>query len=404
MTTQPPPTTPAPLRLKKNEDRRLRAGHLWVYSNEVDVTATPLDRFEPGQPVLIQDHREQPLGTGYVNPRTLICARLVNRDTDTPLSASLIAHRLKVALTLRERLYLQPCYRLVHGESDQLPGLVVDRYGDVLVAQLTTAGMEHAREAVIAALVKTLKPAGILLRNDTALRALEGLPAYVEVAHGVVPERVTVEENAARFHAPLAGGQKTGWFYDHRDNRARLAPLVRGLRVLDVFSYLGAWGVQTALAGAREVLCVDSSQNALTQLAENATLNGVAKQVRTRQGDAFDVLRELREARERFDVVILDPPAFIKRRKDVKEGVIAYRRLNQMAMQVLARDGLLVSCSCSFHLERATLDELLLQSVRHLDRSAQFLYAGQQAMDHPVHPAIPETDYLKCRFVRVLPA
>ncbi len=264
--------------------------------------------------------------------------------------------------------------------------------------------MERAREAVIAALVKTLKPAGILLRNDTALRALEGLPAYVEAAHGVVPEHALVEENGARFHAPLAGGQKTGWFYDHRDNRARLAPLLRGLRVLDVFSYLGAWGVQAASAGAREVLCVDSSQAALAQLAGNAALNDVTDRVQTRQGDAFEVLRELREARERFDVVILDPPAFIKRRKDVKEGLAAYRRINQMAMQVLTRDGLLASCSCAFHLERATLNELILQSARHLDRSAQYLYAGQQAMDHPVHPAIPETDYLKCCLARVLPA
>ncbi|MFA7594692.1 MAG: class I SAM-dependent rRNA methyltransferase, partial [Thiohalobacteraceae bacterium] len=316
------PATLTPLRLKKNEERRLRAGHLWVYSNEVDTARTPLTAFAPGQPVRIEAANGKPLGTGYVNPHSLICARLVSRDPGHVLDRSLLVHRLNVALSLRERLYARPYYRLVHGEGDALPGLIVDRYGDVLVVQLTTAGMEQVRDALIDALEKVLKPTGILLRNDSPVRALEGLHNYVEEI-GRVPPQVDLEENGTHFRAHLQAGQKTGWFYDQRENRARLARYVNGLRVLDLFSYAGGWGVQMACAGAREVLCVDTSPEALAQVAVNAGLNGVEARVQTRRGDAFDVLRELREAREQFDVVVLDPPAFIKRKKDVKAGIEA---------------------------------------------------------------------------------
>lgn len=401
--SEPIPEFP-PLRLKKQEERRLRAGHLWVYSNEVDNDATPLKSFEPGQPVAIQAHNGKTLGTGYINPHTLLCARLVSRDPDHPLSPSLLVHRLNVALALRERLYPEPYYRLVYGEGDGLPGLVVDRYGDVCVAQLATAGMDRLKDAVLAALEKTLKPAAVLWRNDGPMRALEGLPAYVEVAVGQLPDSVTLPENGARFQVPLQGGQKTGWFYDQRDNRARLLKYARDRRVLDVFSYLGGWGIQAALHGAREVVCVDASAAALEQLRANVALNAVGDRVSVQQGDAFVTLKALREARERFDVVILDPPAFIKRKKDMDEGALAYRRLNEMAMQVLAKDGLLASCSCSQQLPAATLEQLVLQAARHLDRTPQSLERGQQGPDHPVHPAIPETAYLKALFTRLLPA
>jgi len=393
-----------PLRLKKHEDRRLHAGHHWVFSNEVDTRATPLESFEPGEPCLIEEANGRPLGTGYINPHTLICARLVSRDPSHVLDQSLITHRLNIALGLRERLFPAPYYRLVFGDSDFLPGLVVDRFGDVLVVQLTTAGMERVKPAVIAALDKVLKPRAILLRNDTSMRALEQLPSYVETALGEVPEWVGLEENGCRFEAPLQHGQKTGWFYDHRQNRARLARYVAGKRVLDLFSYVGGWGVQAAAAGADAVLCVDSSALALEGAVRNAAHNGVTARVTTRADDAFEVLRALREAREKFDVVVLDPPALIKRRKDVREGTQAYRRLNQMAMQVLARDGILVSCSCSHHLERDALLDQLLRSSRHLDRSLQITEEGHQGPDHPLHPAIPETGYLKAFFARVLPS
>lgn len=398
------PTEIAPLRLRKNEDRRLRAGHLWVYSNEVDVEATPLRDFQPGQPVTIQASNGKFIGTGYINPHVLLCARLVSRDPEHPLSPSLLVHRLNVALSLRERLYERPFYRLVHGEGDSLPGLIVDRYGDLCVAQLTTAGMERMKEDVLAALQKVLKPRAVLWRNDSPVREIEGLERYVADAAGEVPETVMVEEDGLRFQVAPRTGQKTGWFYDQRDNRARLDRYVRDQRVLDIFSYVGAWGIRAAAHGAREVLCVDSSAPALEHAAVNAALNGVDDRVRFEQGDAFEVLKALREARERFDVVIVDPPAFIKRRKDLKEGTLAYRRINEMAMQVLERDGFLASCSCSQLFPREALEQTLLQASRHLDRTLVILEQGRQGPDHPVPPAIPETDYLKAVFARVLPA
>ena len=392
-----------PLRLKKNEERRLRGGHLWVYSNEVDTRATPLKGFEPGDAVEIQGHNGRALGRGYVNPHALLCARLVSRDLEHPLDRSLITHRLKIALALRERLYPGPYYRLVYGESDGLPGLVVDRYGDVLVAQLTTAGMERLREAVVEALDKVLKPATIILRNDIASRKAEGLESYVETALGETPERLELEENGVRFQLPAESGQKTGWFYDQRENRARLGRYVEGRRVLDLFSYSGGWGVQAAAFGASEVLCVDGSLPALEQLGENAELNDVGDRVGALHGDVFDALKMLRNEGERFDVIVCDPPAFIKRKKDQKEGLAAYQRVNQAAMQLLERDGILVAASCSFHLKREQLLHAVASGAHHLGRQVQILEQGHQGADHPIHPHIPETEYIKAYYTRVLP-
>jgi 23S rRNA (cytosine1962-C5)-methyltransferase len=386
--------------LRKNEDHRLKAGHLWVFSNEVDTARSPLGNFRPGQQARIVAADGSVLGAGYVNPNSLICARLVSRDPEQLLDRSLLVHRLNVALSLRERVFDGPYYRLVHAESDALPGLVVDRFGDVLSVQLNTAGMEAVRGEVIDALVKVLKPAAVVLRNDTSSRGLEGLPSEVETVYGVVPEVVEIIENGARFRVPLMEGQKTGWFFDHRDNRDRLRRYVRGARVLDVFSYVGGWGVQAATFGAKEVVCVDASETALAQVGENAALNNVDDRVSGLLGDAFEALRALRADREQFDVVVLDPPAFIKRKKDVTQGVQAYRRVNQAAMQLLGKDGILVSASCSYHLHRETLLSVMDKASRHLDRGLQVLEQGHQAPDHPVHPAIPETDYLKCYIAR----
>jgi 23S rRNA (cytosine1962-C5)-methyltransferase len=397
--TRPPPL--AALQLKKNEERRIRAGHLWIYSNEVDNLATPLSGFQPGQQVQVLAHNHKPLGNAYVNPNSLICARLISRDARHLLDRSLLVHRLNIALALRERLFDAPYYRLVYGEADGLPGLVVDRYAEVCVVQCTTAGMEAVRDQVLEALQKVLRPAGILLRADGAMRQREGLALYQDTI-GEVPEQVRVEEWGLKFSVSLTQGQKTGWFYDQRMNRGRLRDYVSGKRVLDLFSYVGAWGLQAAAGGASQVLCVDSSEAALQQVRANAAANGCADRVQTLQGDGFAILASLRGAQEKFDVVVLDPPAFIKRKKDIKAGEQAYYRLNQLGMQVLSRDGILVSASCSHHLAESQLQHILLQSSRHLDRSLQLLERGHQAPDHPVHPAIAETSYLKTLFCRVL--
>ncbi|MCL4315943.1 MAG: class I SAM-dependent rRNA methyltransferase [Gammaproteobacteria bacterium] len=390
-----------PLRLKKNEDRRLRAGHLWVFSNEVDTRLTPLASFTPGDAVEVTDSRGRVIGSAYVNPNALICARLISRRARQILDRPLLMTRLQRALALRTRSFEKPYYRLVYGEGDALPGLIVDRYGDVLVVQFTTAGMERVKNDIIQALVEALQPKAILLRNDSSMRALEGLERTIEPAYGNVPERVMLEENGARFEAPLLTGQKTGWFYDHRLNRARVQHYARGKRVLDVFSYLGAFGIQAALGGAREVLCVDSSEQALEFVKRNAALNGVTERVATLHSDAFDALKSLHAQGERYDVVILDPPAFIKRKKDMAAGVAAYQRLTQLALQLLTDDGLLLSASCSFHLARAELRDILRKSAVEQDCQLQIIEQGHQGPDHPVHPAIPETDYLKAFLARI---
>jgi 23S rRNA (cytosine1962-C5)-methyltransferase len=391
------------LMLKRGEDRRLRAGHLWVFSNEVDVARTPLDRFQPGDPVRIMDAGGKLVGTGYVNPATLIAARLVDRGAHA-LDRSLIVHRLNVALALREKLHAEPYYRLVFGESDGLPGLVLERFDDVIVGQIGTAGMERLREEITEAVVKVLKPAALIWKNDGSVRKLEALPEYADIGYGAHSGPLRVREGGVAFEVDAIGGQKTGWFFDQHANRDRLAPYVRGARVLDLFSYVGAWGLRAAAFGASQVECVDASKAAIEAVRHNAALNSMQDRVAAIEADAFDFLKAARAERKHWDVVILDPPAFVKRKKDFKEGALAYRRINEMAMQVLERDGILITCSCSHHMARAALLDAIQAGARHLDRQVQVLEQLQQAPDHPVHAAIPETDYLKGYIARVLPA
>lgn len=392
----------APLILKKGEDRRLRAGHLWVFSNEVDVKRTPLTGFEPGALVRVEASGGRPLGLAYVNPHSLICARLLTHGKALPDFSALLRRRLRQALALRERLFDAPYYRLVFGESDLLPGLVVDRFGDVLVVQIATAGMEARRDTIIDALQAEISPQGIVIQNHLPIRELEGLPVGTQEMIGSVPDKLKVIENGLEFSVNLAGGQKTGWFFDQRDNRAQLRRYVKGQRVLDLFSYAGGWGITAAKAGAAAVTCVDSSGSALAMARDSAALNGV--EIETIEKDAFQALSDFREAGEKFDVVIVDPPAFIKRRKDFKAGLAGYQRLNQAALQVTETGGILVSCSCSHHLGEQDLVGVIQRSARHVDRYAQLLEWGRQAVDHPEHPAIPETRYLKAVTLRILPA
>ena len=388
------------LRLKRGEDRRISAGHMWVFSNEVDTASTPLTAFTTGALVQMQSHRGQFLGYAYVNPHALICARIVGRDIAHPLDRALIAQRLEMAIALRKRLTRDPYYRLVFGESDALPGLVLDRYGDVIVGQIATAGMEALKADVEAAVREVLNPTALFWKNDSGARDLEHLPQTTETAFGTVSEEIEVHESGLRFMAPLAGGQKTGWFYDQTANRQRLARYMwPGTRVLDVCSYVGAWAITALKNGAASARCVDSSDVALQAAIRNAKANGVT--IETTRDDAFDALKALHERGERFDVVIVDPPAFIKRKKDVPQGQAAYRKLNQLALALMEGDGLLVSCSCSYHLAADDLVTAIQSAARHTGRFVQILEAGGQSPDHPVHPAIPETRYLKAFFCRV---
>jgi 23S rRNA (cytosine1962-C5)-methyltransferase len=388
------------LRLNRHEDRRLQDGHLWIYSNEVNTKETPLKQFQPGEQVRVETHSGKFLGTAYVNPHSLICARVFSRELRV-LDHALLVHRLEQALSLRTRLFDEPFYRLVYGESDLLPGLVVDRYGAHLSVQLNSAGMEVLKPEIIDALKTLLKPESILLRNDSSMRQLEGLPSEIVTAYGTSPKVVELLENGVRMLAPLHDGQKTGWFFDQRPNRALLKRYVQGKRVLDVFSYVGSFAIQAAVFGAKDVMAVDASRFALEMAEKNAVLNGVEKTFSGAEGDAFDILKALRQDGEQFDVIVVDPPAFIKRKKDHKEGLRAYHRINESAMRLLSDGGLLLSASCSMHLQRDELLDVLRSGSRRLDRHVQVLFEGTQGPDHPVHPAIPETCYLKAFLARI---
>ncbi len=388
------------LRLKRGEERRLASGHLWVFSNEIDTEATPLKDFGMGALAQLRSHRDAFLGYVCVNSQALICARILSRDAAQPVDEALIESRLRAALALREPLYAQPHYRWVFGESDLLPGLVLDRYGEVIVGQIATAGMEALREAVEAAVRRVAAPATLYWKNDSGARELEHLPRESGAAFGPVPDELAVREGVLSFAVPLAAGQKTGWFYDQTANRERLRRYVApGARVLDVCSYAGGWAVSALRYGAGSATCVDASQAALACAQANAQRNGF--RVEALCADAFDALKALGEQGEKFDVVILDPPAFIKRKKDIPQGQAAYRKLNQLALALIGEGGTLISCSCSYHMSPEDLLTAIQGGARHSHRFVQVLESGGQSPDHPVHPAIPETRYLKAYFCRV---
>jgi 23S rRNA (cytosine1962-C5)-methyltransferase len=388
--------------LKKREDRRIRRGHPWVFSNEVDTDRSPLQQFEAGDSVELRAADETSLGSGYINPRSLIAVRLLGRGTHHRLTNSLLKRRFEQALALREKLFTKPFYRLVHGEGDALPGLVIDRYGSVFTVQISTAGMDAATEKVVTLLQEMFAPEAIVLRNDIASRALEGLEQTITVADGSVPESIEIEENDARFIVNPSAGQKTGWFYDQRLNRQILRRYSAGLKVLDLFSYTGGFGINAALAGATEVCCMDSSASALAGVAQNASLNGVSDQVETLEDDVFKTLGRLRSEGRKFDLVIVDPPALIPRRKDRVAGGRAYERLNRQAIALLEKDGYFFSASCSFHLDAEQLRDAIFLGARTEGRRLQFLERGQQGPDHPIRPNMPESEYLKLFVSRVM--
>lgn len=384
------------LYLKNGEDKRLREGHVWVYSNEVDIKKSPLSQFSPGEEVLVQAANQKILGVAYVNPHSLITARLFSRNLNDRLASPLLTQRLQQALKRREALFTEPYYRWAFAESDELPGLVIDRFGDHLVVQCNTFGMEKQREALLEAIQTSLpQTKSLLWRNDSPIRQQEGLPTVVEAGIGQPPEIVLIEENQIRFEIPLWQGQKTGWFFDHRLNRARLQNYVKGKRVLDVFSYLGGWGIQAACFGAKEVHCLDSSAFACEGISKNAALNQVQNKVQVHCEDAFEGLQKFYRDKMRFEVLILDPPAFIKKRKDQKEGLLAYQRLNTLALKLLCPGGILISGSCSMHLQSEDFIKLLQRASLAAHCPLQLLERGHQGPDHPIHLAIPETDYLK---------
>lgn len=370
---------------------RARAGSPWIFSNEVRMDEAAKS-IAPGAVINVRGEDGRAFGTGYFNPKSLIAIRLWSDDCDLVIDRDFFAARLKRALALRETIYDKPFYRLVHAEGDALPGLVIDRFDDTLSVQIGTAGMERQTETLLQALEAVVKPKTVILRNDAPSRALEGLDSQVKTVKGE-GRRIAVEENGARYFADLAEGQKTGWYYDQRDNRAFIAGLAKGKTVLDAYSYTGGFGILAAKAGAKEVVCLDSSAPALAIAEESARANGVT--IQAVKADVFEELERLKAAGERFDIVVADPPPFVKSKKDLEPGAKAYRKLTRLAADVTASGGVMMIASCSHNIPPERFAQECAQGLLRAHRQAAMIRQAGAGPDHPVHPLLPESAYLK---------
>lgn len=381
------------VRLKPKEGRRLRAGAPWVFSNEI-VMSPDAKALPPGSAVNLLDHDGKPLGSGYFNPNSLIAARLLDGLADVAFDADFFLARLGRALEIRETLYREPYYRLVHAEGDFLPGLVVDRFGEACVVQISTAGMERLLEPLLAALDRLINPQTVILRADAPARATEGLAGYVRPVRGEIA-RMAVEENGVRYFVDPGGGQKTGWYYDQRDNRAFVAALARGRTVLDGYCYAGGFALAAASAGAGEVTALDSSAPALALAEDSAAANRVSKICKFVRCDAMQEFERLGEAGQRFDIVIADPPPFVKSRKDLEAGARAYRKLARLAARLVAPSGFLLLAACSHNISADRFAQECALGVARAGRKARLIRQAGAGPDHPAHPMLPESAYLK---------
>lgn len=384
--------------LKRQRKKRLEAGHPWVYQSEIGEIRGEVC---PGDMVDIANHQGYFLARGYINLRSQITVRVTSYAHED-LDGELIARRLQQALTWRERFLPEArSYRLVYGEADFLPGLVVDRFEDVLVMQILTLGMEVRRQPIIDALTTLVRPRAIYERNDVPVRQLEGLDLYQGWVLGDGPENVTIEENGLKFRVNIVEGQKTGYFFDQRENRAAVRPLVTGARVLDCFCHTGSFAIHAAYYGAREVMGIDISEHAISQARSNADLNGLSE-VQFRVGNAFDELRSFYDQGERFDVIILDPPAFTKSRHNIEGAYRGYKEINLRAMKLLNPGGFLVTNSCSYHMSKEMFHTMLLDARTDAHRPVRLVEWRTQGKDHPILLGSDETQYLKYVILQVL--
>lgn len=387
-----------PIALKRGEDRRVRAGHPWIFSNEIKSS---LKEYDPGDLVRVQGAGGNPLGIGYVNPLSLIAVRLlVTGPAD--LEEGFVENRMAAALAHRRRMYPgSDVYRVVYGESDALPGLVVDRYGGAVALQILTAGMERLREEILRAVVSLLKPEVVVARNDTRYRRLEGLPTEKAVLRGEWKGVAMISLDGIDMAVDLMDGQKTGLFLDQRDNLPSLAPWCSGARVLDCFCYTGAWGLKALRYGAVSATAIDSSAAALRAARRNVEINNMDGRWDCIEGDATEVLGSLRDGAP-YDVAVLDPPALARRKDRLASAKKLYREINKRAIALLKPGGVLVSCSCSYHLDRPGFKQILNEAATLAGRRAVLVEERGQSRDHPALLAARETDYLKCLVLRVL--
>lgn len=387
------------IKLKLGQEDRLYAGHAWVFSNELEPLAAPV---KPGELVLARSSTGKSLGVGFYNPASLIAFRLLSRDEED-INTAFFQRRLAAALEFRARVFPgESAYRLCFGESDGLPGLVVDRYGDTLVVSILSAGMEKSLGMISEALQSLLSPRGIYLKNDHRTRALEGLPNECRVLSGEVPPRVEIREGALRYWVEISGGQKTGFYFDQRENRAFLKPYFKGRKVLDLYCYTGAFALNAAKEGAASVLAIDSSESAVALARENAALNGL--EVEFDASDAEGALEAFAGSpeRERPGMILLDPPNMAPNKKSLPKALRALVKLNADALRALPVGGLLATSTCAHHVSRELLVDVLRQASAKARRPVRLVALRGQASDHPRLLAMPETEYLHFALLELL--
>jgi 23S rRNA (cytosine1962-C5)-methyltransferase len=392
------------LRLKPKADaRRIRHGHPWAWADDL-VLDRRSRKIAAGALAVLEDANRAPLGLGIANVEARIGFRMLERDVSVPVDETWLARKLNAALSLRERIHDAPFYRLVHAEGDGLPGLIIDRFGETFVLQPNAIWLEE-RLAMIVAWLTDVAGARCVIKNGTSrARAAEGLAEEMAVLSGTPPEGpLDVPMNGAVYKADVMGGQKTGLFYDQRPNHAFAAGLARGARVLDVFSHVGGFSLACLAGGADHALAVDASAPALELATAGATASGVAARLECRAGDAFDVMTALSAEGAVFDLVICDPPAFAPSKQALQAGLRAYERVARLAADLVAPGGIVMLCSCSHAADLSKFRGACLRGLGRAGREARLIHTGFAGPDHPQHPALTETGYLKALAFRLMP-
>ncbi len=384
--------------LRKTRESRVRSGHPWVFASDIERVE---GNFEPGDVVDVVSSHNTYLGRAFYNPKSQISLRMLTTH-DEPVDEAFFRRRVQEAWDYRNQFCDPASCRLIFSESDFLPGLIVDKFGDYLVVQSLCLGIEKWKQSIVRDLAEIVHPKGIWERSDVPVRRLEGLEQTTGLLYGEVPDSIDMVENGLRFVVDVKNGQKTGFFLDQKENRAAIAPLCKGARVLDCFCHNGSFSLHAAKYGARSVLGVDISEEALEVARLNAENNGLSDVVTFEAHNCFDHLRELTDAHEQFDVVILDPPAFTKTRAAVESALRGYKEINLRGMKLVRKGGFLVTCSCSQHVSPEQFRDMINQAARDSKTKLRLVENRTQGHDHPILPASPETQYLKCMILQVL--
>ena len=382
--------------LRRGREQRVLGGHPWIFRSDIEREDGAAD----GLPVRVLTSAGRFLAMAVYNPRSQISLRILSRR-DEPIDGAFIRGRVRRALDYRRRFADLNSCRLIFAESDGLPAVIADKFGDVIVLQILCLGMERFKGDIVDALAQELSPRGIYERNDVPVRELEGLSQQTGLLFGEVPDRVEMQENGVRFLVDVKEGQKTGFFLDQKENRAAIAPFVSGMRVLDCFTHTGSFALHAAHYGAAEVTGVDISEHACACALENARLNGVEDRVRFECANAFDFLRAHQTAKEQYDVVILDPPAFTKTRSAVEGALRGYKEINLRGMKLTRDGGFFITCSCSQHVTPDLFRGMLLDAQKDAHVQLRQIEWRTQGRDHPILLASPETQYLKCGIFQV---